>query len=75
VFLKPRKRTNAPLSFELHLETAAGHNSRIAAPAGFVIQVDAIHVEAATDLFDLPFLARFLFVEDLQKIHKCKILP
>jgi hypothetical protein len=59
------------LSLELHLYAAAGHDSRIAAPAGCMIQIDAVHVETGTDLFDLLFVARQLFVEYLQKIHKC----
>ena len=71
LFLKPQKWTDAALLLELHLEAAAGHDSRFAAPAGFIIQIDAVHVEAGTDLFDLPFFARQLFVEYLQKIHKC----
>ena len=53
------------LFLELHLEAAAGHDSRIAPPAGFMIQINAVHVEAGTDLLDLPFVARQLTVEYL----------
>ncbi len=56
---------------ELHLEAAAGHDSRVAAPAGFMIQINTVHVEAGTDVFDLSFVARQLFVKYLWKIHKC----
>jgi len=69
-FLEPQERTDAPLSLELHLQTAAGHDSRIAPPAGFMIQIDAVHVKAGTDLLDLPFITRQLFTKHLQKIHK-----
>ena len=66
----PEEGTDAVLFLELYLETTAGHDSWITAPAGFVIQIDAVHVEAGTDLFDLPLVTRQLFVEYLQKIHK-----
>ena len=36
-----------------------------------MIQINTVHVEAGTDLFDLPFVARQLIVEYLKKIHKC----
>ena len=65
LFLKPQKGTNAMLFLELHLETAAGHDSRVATPAGFMIQINTVHVKAGTDLFDLPFVARQLIVEYL----------
>jgi len=71
LFLEPQEGTDAMLFLELHLEPAAGHDSRVAAPAGFIIQINTIHVEAGTDLFDLPFVARQLFVEYPQKIHRC----
>ena len=70
LFLQPQERTNSLLSFEPHLQAAAGHDSRITAPAGFMIQIYAVHVEAGTDLLNLPFVARQSFVEYLQKIHK-----
>jgi hypothetical protein len=54
------------LFLELHLEAAAGHDSRVAAPAGFMIQINTVHVEAGTDLLDLPFVTRQLFVKYLQ---------
>jgi hypothetical protein len=38
-----------------------------------MIQIDAVHVEAGADLFDLPFVTRQLFVKYLQKIHKCPV--
>jgi hypothetical protein len=69
--LKPQEGTNAMLFLEFYREAAAGHDSRVAAPAGVMIQINTVHVEAGTDLFDLPFVARQLIVERFQKIHKC----
>jgi hypothetical protein len=59
------------LLLELHFEPAARHNSRIATPASPMIQINAVQVEAGTDLFDLSFVARQLFVKYIKKIHKC----
>jgi len=70
VFLKPEERTDPTLPLELHLETAAGHDPRVAAPARFVIQIDTIHVEAGTELLYLPFLAGQLIIKCLDQIHK-----
>ena len=56
--------------FEFHFEAAARHDSSIATPTGFMIQINTVHIEAGADLLDLPFVARQLFVEQLQKIHK-----
>jgi hypothetical protein len=62
-FLEPQERTDTMLCFKFHLKAAAGHNSRIAAPAGFMIQIHTVHVKAGADLFDFPFVARQLIVE------------
>jgi hypothetical protein len=51
------------LFLKLYLEPAAGHDARIAAPAGFMVKINTIHVEAGTDLLDLPFVSRELFIE------------
>jgi hypothetical protein len=61
--LKPQKGTDALFFLELHLQAAAGHGTRITAPTGFMIQINTVHVEAGTDLFDLAFVARQLIVE------------
>jgi len=61
------------LFLEFHFEAAAGHDSRGSAPAGFMIQIDAVHVEAGANLFDLPFVPRQPLVEYLKKIHR--LLP
>jgi hypothetical protein len=69
IFLEPQERADAMLFLKFDLEAAAGHDSWITTPAGFMIQINTVHVEAGTDLFDLPFVARQLFVEQFQKIH------
>jgi hypothetical protein len=65
LFLEPQEGTDSMLFFKLHLEAAAGHDSRLAAPAGFMVQIDTVHVEAWADLLDLAFVAREFFVEHL----------
>jgi hypothetical protein len=66
---KPKEWADAVLFFELHLQAAAGHDTWLAQPAGVMIKIDAVHVEAGTYLFDLPFVARQLIDERHQKIH------
>jgi hypothetical protein len=63
LFLEPQERTDTMLCLKFHLKAAAGHNSRIAAPAGFMIQINTVHIKAGADLFDFPFVARQLIVE------------
>ena len=63
LFFEPEEGTDALLLLEFHFETAARHDSRVAAPARFMIQIDAVHIKAWTDLLDLPFVARQLLLE------------
>jgi hypothetical protein len=65
LFLEPQERTDAMFFLEFHFEAATGHGSQVAAPAGFMIQINTVHVKAGADLFDLPFVARQLLVEHL----------
>ena len=53
------------LFLKLHLESTAGHDSRVTAPAEFMIQINTVQVKAGADLLDLPLVARQLFVEYL----------
>jgi hypothetical protein len=65
VFPKPQERTYSVLFFELYYQAATRHISRLAQPARLVVQVDAVHVEAAANLFYLAFRPRQLVVECL----------
>ena len=57
MILEPEERTDAADALELHYSAATGHDSPGAAPAGFVIEIRAIHVKALADLLDLALLA------------------
>jgi hypothetical protein len=57
VVLEPEERTDAADALKLHDSAATGHDSPGAAPAGFVIEVRAIHVKVLADLLDLALIA------------------
>jgi hypothetical protein len=64
--LEPEEGADSALSFELDHQSAAGHDAALPAPTGLMVEVCAIHVKAAADLFDLPLVSRFPFRNDLE---------
>ena len=58
VLFEPKEGADPARLFELHLEAATRHDARRAAPAGFVVEIDAVHVETFAHLFDLALFAR-----------------
>ena len=68
--LYPEEGADSMDTLKLNLEAAARHNTMIAPPAGFVIELDAIHVEAFADLLDLALTSRQAFVEGYYEFHR-----
>ncbi len=58
MIFEPEEGADATHAFKLDLETAAGHDPAVTAPAGLMVEIGAIHIKILTDLFDLVFLAR-----------------
>ena len=58
VRLQAKEGTDAALALEFDFEPATGHDATNPSPAGFVVQIDAVHVEALTEPFDPAFFAR-----------------
>src|SRR6266487_5647948 len=70
VLLEPEKRADAAHLFELHGDSAARHDAGVPAPAGLVIEIDAVHVEGVADALDLPLVARVARDQDLEVLHR-----
>ncbi len=62
--LEPEERANAANALELDLQFAAGHRSAFAPPAGLMIEIGAIHVEALAELLNFALVARQPLVVD-----------
>ena len=69
MLLQPEKGANPAFPFKLDFEAAARHRSGDSPPAGFVIQIDAVHIKTATYLFDPPFIAGSTLIGANEEFH------
>jgi hypothetical protein len=65
-FLEPEERADTAYTLKLDFPSTARHDAAIAAPAGFVIQVRAVHVEILADLFDFAIVPGRLLIQDVE---------
>ncbi len=69
VIPEPEEGAYAANAFKLDLEPTTGHDPAVSAPARFVVQIRAIHVEILTDLLDLVLFARQPLIQSQKHFH------